>query len=89
MKTGDTVFVIDRLDIREGTLEGMAVAQGFYTRQGPGRIVTWDVMGSFGKTWLDRRAVHTENIFCTKENAKKELFIRRLRWPQFFSGIAT
>ena len=82
MKKGQTVFVIERLDIHEGKLEGEAEAQGFYTRLGPGRIVTWDVMGSFGKTWLDRRAVHTENIFCTKKAAKKELFIRLLRFPR-------
>ena len=79
MKEGQTVFVIYRvMGAIEGVLGGETTAQGFYTRWGPGHTVYFRTAGIQAK----EVAYNDENIFCTKEAAKRELFKRRLRFPQ-------
>jgi len=73
MKRGDTVYVIDRTVVVKGIKGVPNSAQGFYTRWTDGFVI------HFG----DRvRPFSRENIFSTEETAKKELFMRNLRWPR-------
>ena len=79
MKEGQTVFVIYRtMGAIEGVLGGETTAQGFYTRWGPGHIVYFRTAG----IQANEVAYNNEDIFCTKEEATKEIFKRRLRYPQ-------
>jgi hypothetical protein len=79
MKEGQTVFVIYRtMGAIEGVLGSETTAQGFYTRWGPGHYIYLRTAGIQAK----EVAYNDENIFSTKEAAKKELFSRRLRFPQ-------
>ena len=84
MKEGQTVFIITRAqNIVDGVLGEESTAQGFYTRWGVGHHVYF--------TFRSTTTIHNfsdENIFSTKEDAKKELFIRRLRYPQFYGARA-
>ncbi|MCK5602477.1 hypothetical protein KAR91_11420 [Candidatus Pacearchaeota archaeon] len=74
MKIGQTVYVINRTSILNGVIGKRTSAQGFYTRWTDGYFVHFD--NAFGGAFAD------ENIFCTHEAAKKELFMRQLRYPQ-------
>lgn len=84
MKEGDTVFVITRAQtIAEGVLGEESTAQGFYTRWGSGHHVHF--------TFRSTETVYTfndENIFSTNAAAAKEMFTRRLRYPQFYKARA-
>lgn len=85
MNIGDTVYVLHRtLGIAQGVLGEETTAQGFYTRWGPGHTVHFTV--AFNSTHPEDQ--NDENIYKTREAAKKELFHRRLIWPQFFKHVA-
>ena len=80
MKAGQTVFVIRRAqNIIEGVLGDKTTAQGFYTRWGAGHII-YSRTAEYNSVIVHE--YNDEDIFCTKEAAKKELFTRRLRYPQ-------
>lgn len=78
MREGDTVFVIYRSqNVIEGVLGEATTAQGFYTRWGSGHTIYFrNAAGS-----VNANGYNDENIFCTKEAAKKEIFTRCLRYP--------
>ena len=83
MKAGDTVFVIHRTqNVLSGVLGGETTAQGFYTRWGPGHSIYFRTAGIQASEY----AYNDENIFSTKEAAKKEVFTRRLRFAQVRSA---
>lgn len=85
MKTGETVFVIHHSqNIFSGVLGDEITTQGFYTRWGPGR----DVYFRNAAGGVNAQAYNNENIFYTKVAAKKELFMRRLRYPNLLKGRA-
>lgn len=85
MKEGQTVFVIYRtMGAIKGVLGEGTTAQGFYTRWGPGHTIYFSNAAG-GKNAV---AYNDENIFCTEKAAEKELFTRRLRYPQFYQGAA-
>ena len=79
MKTGQTVFVIHRTqNVLTGVLGDETNAQGFYTRWGAGHTI-------YFRTAANSAMVHDyndEDIFCTKAEATKEIFMRKLRYPQ-------
>lgn len=78
MKKGQIVFVIHRSqNVIEGVLGGESTAQGFYTRWGPGYMIYFK-----SRTTVTLHSYNNEDIFCTKEEANKELFMRRLRYPR-------
>jgi len=79
MKEGQTVYVIHRMqNVLEGALGQETTAQGFYTRWGPGHIVYF----RNGTQAVNMHTYNDEDIYCTKEAAKKEIFMRNLRWPR-------
>jgi len=79
MKTGDTVFVVHRTgNVIEGVLGSETTAQGFYTRWGPAHSIYFRTAGIQAKEIV----YSDENIFSTKEAAKKEIFKRNLRYPR-------
>lgn len=79
MKAGQTVYVIHRSrNVISGVLGSETTAQGFYTRWGPGHIVYFRTAGIQAK----ETTYNDEDIFCTKEEAKKEIFMRNLRYPR-------
>ena len=85
MKTGETVFVIHHsLNIIEGVLGDETTAQGFYTRWGPGH----EVYFRNAARGVNAQAYNNENIFSTKAAATKEVFTRRLRYPNLMKGRA-
>lgn len=85
MKAGDTVFVIHHSqNIFSGVLGDEITAQGFYTRWGPGH----EVYFRNAAQGVNAQAYNDENIFSTKITAKKELFTRRLRYPNLMKGRA-
>ena len=85
MKFGDTVYVLHRtLQIVQGILGAETTAQGVYTRWGKGHTVHFTV--ALNSTHPEDH--NDENIFKTREAARKELFRRRLMWPQFFKHAA-
>lgn len=78
MKIGDTVFVIlHNQSVHEGILGDETTAQGFYTRWGSGHTIYF----KFRSTTTAHK-YNDEDIFSTKEAAKKESFMRLLRWPR-------
>lgn len=85
MKAGQTVFIIHRTqNVIEAVLGGeVAETQGFYTRRSAGHIIYFR-----SRTIVTVHTYNDEDIFCTKEAAKKELFTRRLRYPQFYGRAA-
>jgi len=86
MNKGDTVFVLTRTQkIAEGILGDESTAQGFYTRWGSGHRV-YVKFYSDGHSATTVRTFNDENIFSTKVAATKEIFTRRLRYPQFFKA---
>lgn len=79
MKKGDTVFVIHRANIvKKGELAEKTTAQGFYTRWGDGHVVNFRRSSACTLA----HAYNDEDIFSTQEAAKKEAFIRVLRYPR-------
>ena len=79
MKTGQTVYVIHRTqNVISGVLGSETTAQGFYTRWGSGHMIYFRTAG----IQANEVAYNDEDIFCTKEEATKEIFKRRLRYPQ-------
>jgi len=87
MKKGDIVFVLTRMQrIKEGILSDESTAQGFYTRWSSGHRVCVKFY-SDGHSAPIVRTFNDENIFSTEEAATKELFKRRLRYPQFYRGV--
>ena len=85
MKLGDTVFAIHRTNgVIEGELGEETTAQGFYTRWGKGHIVF--VRSSVH--WARATAYNDEDIFSTRVAARKEVFTRRLRYPNLTKGLA-
>jgi len=84
MNKGDTVYVILRNKVRVGELGNKTTAQGFYTRWGEGHTI----LERSSPTCALARDYNNEDIFSTKRAAVKELFTRRLRYPQFFQGAA-
>ena len=78
MKKGDTVYVIYRMQsVLEGRLGDSITAQGFYTRWGEGHDVYFKNGDHF-----NAQSYNDENIFTTREAAKKEMFMRCLRYPR-------
>jgi len=79
MKTGDTVYVIYRAQsVIKGELGEEITAQGFYTRWGAGH----DVYFTDGIGHRNAQSYNDENIFETHEAARKEIFMRCLRYPR-------
>jgi len=80
MKAGQTVYVIHRTqNVIIGVLGSETTAQGFYTRWGKGHNVYFRTAGIQAK----EIAYNDEDIFCTMEEAKKEIFMRRLRYAGY------
>lgn len=85
MKRGETVYVIHHsLNIFSGVRGDAISAQGFYTRWTDG----FEVYFRNAAGGVNAQAYSHENIFSTKEAAKKELFTRRLRYPNLMKGRA-
>jgi len=84
MNIGDTVYVVYRNEVKKGELGEETTAQGFYTRWGNGHTILF----RSSPTCALAHAYNNEDIFSTKIAARKELFTRRLRYPQFFKGAA-
>ena len=85
MKAGDTVYVIYRSQTAlKGTLGGVVTAQGFYTRWGPGH----DVYFKNGAGNFNAQAYNDEDIFTSREDARKEIFMRQLRYGSRVRGAA-
>jgi len=85
MNKGDTVFVIHHSqNVFSGVLgdEVDAGAQGFYTRWGSGHMIYFRTGAISGPESVTTSLYSDENIFCTKDAAKKEIFMRTLRWPR-------
>ena len=79
MKEGDTVFVIHRSqNVIEGVLGGkVAETQGFYTRRSAGHVIYFQ-----SRTTVTIHTYSDDDIFSTKEAAKKAMFIRCLHYPR-------
>ena len=85
MKIGDTVYAIHRTNgVIEGELGEETTAQGFYTRWGEGHVV---LIRSAANSAM-ATAYNDEDIFNTKAAARKEVFTRRLRYPNLTKGLA-
>lgn len=85
MKIGDTIYAIHRdQGVIEGELGDETTAQGFYTRWGEGHQV---LIRSAANSAMCT-AYNDEDIFSTKVAATKEVFTRRLRYPNLMKGRA-
>lgn len=85
MQAGQTVYVIHRTqNVISGVLGDETTAQGFYTRWGSGHKVYLRTAGIQAK----EVPYNDEDIFCTKEEATKEIFKRRLRYAGYRKSAA-
>ena len=83
MKAGDTVYVIYRSQTAlKGTLGEAVTAHGFYTRWGPGH----DVYFQNSAGGFNAQAYNDEETFTSREKAKREIFMRQLRYGSRVRG---